>query len=748
MPTPDPRSLSFSILLLTGVLVGVPWAAGGRSPLGLVGLILPAVVAAILGLFPRGHSPRLRPSPLLLMGGGLVAVSAVQTIYVDRTIHSLLLLLACLLAGTLAAYGARELPWGELLLLTAILTSGVLVTAVGMVQLLRGSEGGIYAGLLTGPFGYPNALAGYLLLTGGAGLALAREGRGWGVRVIAGTAALLAGGGLWLTRSRGALLAALVGCMLWAALERHTWWARRRLWLSVGAAGLVALLVWAPRSPVSALLNFFGAGTHPVDTSLTWRKQILGWTWTMTRDHAWWGVGPGAFPVALTHYQRIPYVSGENPHNLYLELAAEYGVPAALLAVIALGSFLARVGTAIRGTPVQSPSRRIGAALLAALAAFFVHSLGDLDWSFPAIAVTAATLLGLAASRLQGKKVRGPGGTRVWRSILIVVLILAGLLSLARYSAVSLATWARSALAAGDVSVARRDLAWALRMNPWSFPAHQWMAWVRLRSGDPRGAIEVAERAARLAPLDPNSLFLAGEIAASVGRWDLAEERFRAAVDRAPSAQLRFHGGLVEAAARGGSDAEARSRYEEAVRIFSPDRVLNREARCLSPGDRYLLARMSRIAVRLYGQAGDATRQQTAAEQAQILAQPDRRGICVTGGPPGQESPEAATESFWRALADGGWPLAERFLAPGLRGSPPGLPGITRHGDARPHRTQVAWVAALQGDERQATLRYQVEGESSSGRRLAGCANSEARLLGDKWYLVKPPVLEEDHCQP
>jgi hypothetical protein len=34
------------------------------------------------------------------------------------------------------------------------------------------------------------------------------------------------------------------------------------------------------------------------------------------------GRGTRAFPVALMQYQRIPYVSGENPHNLYLELAS------------------------------------------------------------------------------------------------------------------------------------------------------------------------------------------------------------------------------------------------------------------------------------------------------------------------------------------------------------------------------------------------------------------------------------------
>jgi tetratricopeptide (TPR) repeat protein len=258
----------------------------------------------------------------------------------------------------------------------------------------------------------------------------------------------------------------------------------------------------------------------------------------------------------------------------------------------------------------------------------------------------------------------------------------------------------------------------------------------------------VAERAARIAPLDPNSQFLAGEILANVGRWDVAEERFRAAVDRSSSAQLRFHAALLEAAAHAGKVAEARLGYERAVAIFTPARVLEQEARCLAPGDRYLLARMSRIAARLYGDAGDATRQQVTAEQAWLLAQPDRRGICVTSGRAGQESPEAVTETYWRALADGGWPLAEQFLAPGFRDSLQEQPGVAEDGHAQPRRVQVAWIAALQADERQARLRYQIDVELPFGRRTAGCANSEARLVGDGWYLVKLPILEEEPCRP
>jgi O-antigen ligase len=760
MPSPDPRSLPLAILLVAGLQVGLPWALGGRSPVGQASLVLLLVLAAAAGLFPRGQGPRLVPSPPLLLGGILAAGSALHTIYPDRTVQSLLLLLAYLLAGTLAARGARELPWAERLLLTAISTSGALVTMFALYRLHQGGDEGVYARLLTGPFGYPNAMAGFLLLTGGASLAMGREDGSPLIRLGAMLAGVLAVVGLFLSGSRGVLLAGAIGLAVWAAGECRGWRPSRRLWLWLGGIGLLAALVWVAGS-VSSFLPAWGRLGNPADdSSLQWRRQILHWTWAMAWDHPWWGVGPGAFPVALTRYQRIPYVSGENPHNLYLELAAEYGLAAGILAAVALGGFLGRVGAWLWRAPAKDPVRGRLAALLATLTAFAVHSLVDLDWSFPAIAVTVATLFGLTAAHLPphprplppgGRgKVRGvlprilrPSGTMpLWRAILIVVLAVAALVSLTRFYASTLVTWGRLSLATGETATAQRHLTWALRLNPWSFPAHHWMAWASVRAGDAQGATQAAEGAARIAPLDPNSQYLAGEISAVMGRWDVAEDRFRAAVELAPSAQLRFHAGLVEATARRGNAGEAQTRYEQATAIFTPERVLEREARCLAPGDRYLLARISRIAARSYREAGDSSREQATMDRARMLAGPDPRGICVNQGRPGQTSPEAAMESFYRALAEGGWADAERYLSPRLRAA--------RRVDTlmieRPPQARIAWVAALQGDVRQVNLRYELA--IAPDRRMSRCAQSSLRLIGDTWYLDRLPALETEPCRP
>jgi O-antigen ligase len=106
--------------------------------------------------------------------------------------------------------------------------------------------------------------------------------------------------------------------------------------MTLGVLGLfVGLGVAGNRWGTLLQALWSGGGDGPTDTSIQWRLSVLQWTWAMIRDHPWLGVGPGAFPVALLPYQQIPYVGGENPHNLYAEVAAEYGLPVAVLLVLA-----------------------------------------------------------------------------------------------------------------------------------------------------------------------------------------------------------------------------------------------------------------------------------------------------------------------------------------------------------------------------------------------------------------------------
>jgi O-antigen ligase/tetratricopeptide (TPR) repeat protein len=744
----DVRLLSLATLLLCAVQIALPWPVGGRSSLGQVGLVLFLALAGMIGLVLDGSSPRPGPSPLLLLTATLVVISALHSIYLDRTVQSLLLLLSYLLAATLAAHAARNVRWATRVLLAGISISGALVGLGGIFQMLRGSHGGMYARVLTGPFGYPNAAGGFLLLTAGAALAVAREEREPATRAASIAAALVSVLGIALTRSHGVMLAAAVGFGVWAMTDRTAWWPLRRLWAGAGALAVLLAVAFVPGWLASLPLrgwSLFGEAT--ADSSFMWRLHILKWTWAMLRDHPWWGVGPGAFPVALTHYQQIPYVSGENPHNLYLEWAAEFGLPTAILAMVALGCLFFRMGAAIRRTPVDQPGRGCRASLLATLAAFAFHSAIDLDWSFPAIALTAAILLGIASAHLARGLAVPPRPQIHWRGILLSLLAVSVVFGLTRFYATMLMEGAQLALATGDAAAARADLTWALRLNPLSFPVRQMMAWARMRSGDSPGAMEVAETAIRVAPLNPNGYYLAGEIATAQGRWDTGVEYFQNAAARAPFAQLRFHASLVESASRAGREADARLWYEKAIGIFTPERVLADEARCLVPGDRYLLARMSRVASRLYAEAGDRNRERTSAKDAWLLAQPDPRGFCVRRGRPDQASPEAAMVGFWRALSDGGWLQAERFLAPELRDLAQSIGNGGSGGEGQPKGGRVTWIASLGGTESRVSLRFEVEVLNDPSRPLDRCAQATLRVIRDDWFIERLPVLEPSTCQ-
>jgi len=280
-----------------------------------------------------------------------------------------------------------------------------------------------------------------------------------------------------------------------------------------------------------------------------------------------------------------------------------------------------------------------------------------------------------------------------------------------------------------------------------SSSALYWLAWAKRQVGDLAGATETADRAVRIAPEDPNTSALAGEIALTAGRWEIAIAHFQRAVDRAPAAHLRFHAGLLDAAAAGGKAATAAHAYARTASLFTDERVMGSEARCLAPADRYLLARMSRLVARLSPTDAGALDRGAAVARAERLAQPDPRGICATGGRAGQTSPEAAVVSFWRAWGDGGRAAAERYLLSRRRQTAPDeIPGAFSE-SSQTGQVRAAWIFSLSGGPSQATVVYQVEradGNEPGGR----CARTDTRFTPDGWFLMGLPVLDKGPCRP
>ncbi len=192
-------------------------------------------------------------------------------------------------------------------------------------------------------FAHPNSFAGYMVLMlpgliGAAGVCLL-GGVGAGVTRLAVTTALLGLAGLWVTHSRGGILAlAAVGSGLAALYWRRELLARKALTFGIAAAvGVAAVLIWR-----SGLLSR-GVGK---DTG-TMAARIDYWRATakMIGDRPWLGVGPGNFGGYYPRY--MAETAGEkikDPHNFVLELWATGG----LFVLLAVLTALAAVVVAVR----------------------------------------------------------------------------------------------------------------------------------------------------------------------------------------------------------------------------------------------------------------------------------------------------------------------------------------------------------------------------------------------------------------
>lgn len=121
------------------------------------------------------------------------------------------------------------------------------------------------------------------------------------------------------------------------------------------------------------------------------------------------GSGYGSFSQAFMMYrdQRLPgaYVFLQ-AHNTYLELAAELGIPAAILLVIAIGwcAGLCLIGVFRRQRGHVYPVIAFAVTLTVA-----VHALVDFSLQIPAVAALYASLLGMGVAQSWG---RGPGKFR------------------------------------------------------------------------------------------------------------------------------------------------------------------------------------------------------------------------------------------------------------------------------------------------------------------------------------------------
>lgn len=177
---------------------------------------------------------------------------------------------------------------------------------------------------------------------------------------------------LWMlvlvSGTRGTLIALAVAAAILAVLAWHAcarWLKLQALALLTGALLYAVLFIWVPSwtGDAASVENRFSDLT-----TLSGRDVLWSLAWTQIQAHPWLGIGP--MHLATLHN---PY--GAHPHNAALQLAAEWGIPAALallgVAVYGLMRLLAR----LRQTPANLLLMCLTASLLAISAQAMVDGI-------------------------------------------------------------------------------------------------------------------------------------------------------------------------------------------------------------------------------------------------------------------------------------------------------------------------------------------------------------------------------------
>jgi tetratricopeptide (TPR) repeat protein len=357
-----------------------------------------------------------------------------------------------------------------------------------------------------------------------------------------------AGGGAVLL----VLIAVGIACGVAAVVTRRAGLDRVRMEASmarvaVGAAVVGTLiLAVALHGPLGNAWDDF-KNEKPPTASGTGRLSSLGSSrydaWTVAMDafqaHPVDGIGPGSFEYYWSRHGNGEFA--RDAHSLYLEQAAELGVPG-LIALLAglVGLLVAAVQARRRWKRRREIA--VGSALIASFVVFLAYA--GIDWIWELSAIGTLAIGGIAVAGAGGFERSTKSALRWWMRAALIVLALAaaisqvpGLVSTERTraseeklaagdsdraleladQAVDAEPWAGSPYAAralalesaGDLAAAKGAANDAIERDPNNWRQYLLLARIEARLGDRRGVEGQLQEAHRLAPkslyLLPNS---------------------------------------------------------------------------------------------------------------------------------------------------------------------------------------------------------------------------------------------------
>ncbi len=407
-------SASIGLYLLMFPLLAVVWPVAGGHDLARAGQVVLGSLCAVAGLCACGKrrwpvaSFRGTVVPLGLTGLAVVSVLRAPSQGMAGRELALFVGMAAMARVVAETRDSREAP-----ACVASIASG---TYVAVILLL------VTAFYLTGQslnraeifVGYDNyrffnhvqtaALPASVLA------ATVAKPRSW-QRAVAWFAAIGGFALLFAIMGRGTLVGIAGGAFaIGVMFGRLSWPILRTLGIAAGLGSLAYgavfwLLPILVGAPTEVAESYYGARLGSVEMRIyLWRIAL-----SYIEQSPWLGIGP-------MHYAHHPTGDASHPHNIYLQIAAEWGLPVLVLTLILYALMMRRLAKAVRNCR-DAKQRDCGVGLTLACTAIAVDGLFSGNFVMPVSQVWIACVFGWAmawtrhqaggSTRTESAKVRG-----------------------------------------------------------------------------------------------------------------------------------------------------------------------------------------------------------------------------------------------------------------------------------------------------------------------------------------------------
>lgn len=283
------------------------------------------------------------------------------------------------------------------------------------------------------------------ILMGGFGLlfaGVAIAGKSW-ARWLFALASALALGSVWLTGSRGGIIATAIGLIVLAVVStRAVGFKTTGIALGLLVVSAVAVAIIMLSLPGGASGSNESSGAGPISSresaDVTFKARFYHWeaALKMLAARPATGFGLGSYRDIAPRYTSPKATLTSTAHNEYLQAFAEGGLVfgSAVLgfALVAAWLLLRRLRFGVPSEPEDSTSdsslaRSLQIGACGALAALLAHAAIDFDWLYPVLPALAAISLAIVYTRPEGnaRLTRANWSQYLW-GIPIVILLMTG----------------------------------------------------------------------------------------------------------------------------------------------------------------------------------------------------------------------------------------------------------------------------------------------------------------------------------